>query len=465
MFRRIVAMVLSVSTCALLLTAPIAADDLPHSWQVKRDAGNALTDEACEGDKAAISRVWQEVEEGNPVLLNNVNWLRGNCSPFTSVGVKEAMEFMRQAAESGYPIALKNYGRMMLRGGGNSVPNDPEGGATMMEQAARSGYGTAAVELGSAYVDGFHLPRDLEKAAEMLRIAEREGVASSDLNILRGKMRRVAKQEKEKGNDVPAGLTEERHFAALAVSITDGGYGYAHDYLDPASARERAERECVERGGQDCQIKLMGVGKGCLAYRYAGGSATAAGWAIGTSLSAVQNRAAEECRKRNGSTCSGSAWVCNDRTEAALDVLIELPMPKVEAAETAETEVIGSGCTMTFTQTCEGPSVIAVPPATYDFSGCGTAPRHRLDIYNNGYEAIDYQKYYPNDVYLRVRDMLRDYQSEVKRAVPGCQLKWTMVIFYDESNRQRWLQYRENATSGVHPYGKDGPFTVLDFQP
>ena len=173
MFRRIVTLVLSVSVSTLLLTGSIAADDLPQSWQVKRDAGNALTDKACGGDKASIDRVWQEVEAGNPVILNNMNWLRRNCAPFTSVGVKEAMTFMRQAAKSGYPIALKNYGRIMLRGGGNGVPNDPEGGAAMLERAARGGYGAAAVELSSAYVDGFRLPRDLEKAAEMLRIAER----------------------------------------------------------------------------------------------------------------------------------------------------------------------------------------------------------------------------------------------------------------------------------------------------
>jgi len=442
MFRHIVTLVLSVSVSTQLLSGSIAADELPQSWQVKRDAGNVLTDEACDGDKAAISRVWREVEEGNPVLLNNMNWLRRNCAPFTSVGVKEAMKFMRQAAESGYPIALKNYGWMMLRGGGNGVPNDPEGGAAMLEQAARGGYGTAAVELGSAYADGFRLPRDMEKAAEMLRVAEREGVESSDLSVLRDKVRRVANQEKEKGNDVPTGLTEERHFAALAVSITDGGYGYAHDYPDPARARERAERECVERGGQDCQIKLMGVGKGCLAYHYAGGSATAAGWAMGTSLSAVQNRAAEECRKRNGSTCSGSAWVCNDRTEAALDVLIELPMPKTtETASQDVAKAVLGGCYLTLRQFCSNFTgafdgedvdimVDSYPEGSISIENCGEDTANQVNLSPNGewsggeYASSDISKAALADI----RAAMEHFRSEVLATYPRCESKGTRAF-------------------------------------
>ena len=219
--------------------SPAVADPLPSEWQAKRNAGNHLTDKVCKGSNAATREFWTKVSEGDPVLMNNVNWLRSNCGLSEVIAGEDAWEYMRKSADLGYPIAQKNLGLEMLTSGKYGVGKNPERGAELMEAAARGGYGVAAVELAEFYIDGDVLPRDIAKARELFEIAQRENMKGDQFRIVRAKLNRIAKKEAESGATVTQASASagtgrddaaaEKVFAELKEQFGEGfeaGTGY-----------------------------------------------------------------------------------------------------------------------------------------------------------------------------------------------------------------------------------------------
>lgn len=188
---------------SILLSAEVMlADPLPPEWQVKRDEGNLLTDHACKGSGYADKKFWRKVEEGDAVLMNNVNWLRTNCGRSEIISGEEAWEYMRKSADLGYPIAQKNLGMVMLTTGKYGVGKQPERGAELLESAARGGFGVAALELSELLIDGDVLPRDIGKAKELFEIAQRENMKGDQFRIVRAKLNRIENEEAESGSTV-----------------------------------------------------------------------------------------------------------------------------------------------------------------------------------------------------------------------------------------------------------------------
>jgi hypothetical protein len=70
-------------------------------------------------------------------------------------------------------------------------------------------------------------------------------------------------------------------------------------------------------------------GGGCIAYRYKPGQSVY-GWGVSRQRSPAQNRAADECSKRNANQeCDAHAWACNSTTKAKLVVELEKDMSPV----------------------------------------------------------------------------------------------------------------------------------------
>ncbi|WP_407493379.1 DUF4189 domain-containing protein [Pseudooceanicola sp. MF1-13] len=322
----------------LLAILPIEAvsQPLPEPWQSRRVAANALGDKACAGDQAAIQEVRDLIRQGDPIQMNNTGWFRANCDAFKSMTKEEVGAYQQKAALAGYPIAVSNYGSRLIKGD-DGVAQDQTLGITMMENALDAGYAEAGGFLARHFSDGKYLPRDPDRAQRYLERAEEIGLNPATVQQRReviAEAREVVAQQPASDTAgaaaAPASSSEPAQYAALAVSTSDGGMGFAHDYPTEDGARDRALNECKSRGGADCAVKMVGLGKGCMAHHSAGGSATAYGWAIGPTTAMVETRAAEECRKRNdGAACGNTAWVCNDRTEAPLEVLYAAPMPSL----------------------------------------------------------------------------------------------------------------------------------------
>lgn len=95
---------------------------------------------------------------------------------------------------------------------------------------------------------------------------------------------------------------------ALAIDENQGDqWGWAVDYPDFQSARDRALQEC----GDGCSI-VADFETGCSAYAAdsAEGS-TVWSWSLAVNRSTARDIALSECRKRGGTQCVIRAWGCN----------------------------------------------------------------------------------------------------------------------------------------------------------
>lgn len=95
---------------------------------------------------------------------------------------------------------------------------------------------------------------------------------------------------------------------ALAIDENQGDqWGWAVDYATTSQAEARALKEC----GKNCRI-VKRFSRGCAAYvaDQAPGS-TVYGWGTADTDTAARQRAHRECRDRGGSQCTSRAWGCN----------------------------------------------------------------------------------------------------------------------------------------------------------
>lgn len=407
------------------------SDPLPTEWQSQRDRGNALSDRACAGESAAINQVWRELDAGNPVIMNNMPWFLENCDTFGSVSLAEATRYQKRAAEMGYPIAMMGHGVRLIEDEVDNIPQDPERGIAMLEASIAAGFGDAARYLAEQYAEGEFLPRDVEKSQEYLRQAEAEDVADTKLARVRGKIIQA-----QADLTFEAEEAERRPIAALAVSMVDGAFGFAHDQPSEDAAGERALAECESRDGRDCRLKLLGAGRGCMAYHSAGGSATAHGWAIGPTEVSVQDRAARECRERNdGQSCGNTAWVCNARTGGNQQVILDAPLPVP----------LGSGqCGVMLLQKCDswtGARLNNEYPYPYTMLVTGEVARFSLEdcsrsINESPLELMDdgsdwrdpsVAERLPEPERALSRRMAEEFRAQVMREFPQCVSRGTRV--------------------------------------
>jgi TPR repeat protein len=414
----------SVILLAFAVTFPSQAESLPSFWQKQREAGNALSDKACTGDKPAVNKVWAEIESGNPVMMNNLSWLRANCRDFKQATLGEAAKYQQKAAELGYPIAMTNYANRLIRNLDDGVEQDPARGQVLLQRAIKGGDSRAALALAEYYTDGKYLRRDLAKAREYINKARSMGASAKILaQYEKALTAAIAKEPTTENKVADTSSGSEKKFAALVVSTSDGGYGFSHDYPNQEEAQSRALNECKSRGGKDCDLKMVGYGKGCMAYYFAGGNATAHGWSMGRTQGAVQDKASSECRKRNNNqACTGHAWVCNDRTEAVFNVVLEKPMPT--AASSGECfQFMYAYCKRT---SDSKKNIFAVPGNTFDISDCKSAIdtksvlRVDYEFKKNAWSKYGIPKWYGSARLAAAERELKQFRSRIDRKFPSC---------------------------------------------
>lgn len=183
---------------AAIIVQSIKADPLPEPWQSKREAVNRITDKACSGDESAISEVHRRLADNDPVMMNNTAWLSDNCDSFKTLTALETSAYQMLSALAGYPIAMSNYGQLLITGERDNK-RDASKGLAFMEKAIDAGYGGAAVRLAELYVEGEWLPCDLEKSRAYLFMAKGEDVSPDKVKSLE---ELIAKAEEKKDRTV-----------------------------------------------------------------------------------------------------------------------------------------------------------------------------------------------------------------------------------------------------------------------
>lgn len=417
----------------ILYGVSISDAKMSADWEAKRAQYKEVGKQACDG-LSAFKKLKKQADQGDEMAAYWVYYtMRTNKCKNRSLSPKETHKYRLQTLASGYPIGLRFIGKDYMFGYGVQV--DTQKGLDLLKESLSLGHEMSAGELAYIYGRGRGAPKNPELALKYYEQAIEMGVSSRNLEVVKRHFSSNLKEEatrieqrygKENKDNTIASQNNDldvRRFAALVVSQGDGGFGFSNDYSTEHAAKNRAIDECRTRGGQQCDVVLLGEGKGCMAYYYAGGMATAHGWSMGPTRDAVQERASNECRKRNNNqACTDYAWVCNDRTEQAFNVILEKPMPV--AATPGQ-------CFQYMYAYCErsGDSrknFFAAPRNTFDASDC------KSEIDTNSVIRVDYNfkknawsKYGRTEWYGSARlaaaeKQLKDFRSKIAREYPAC---------------------------------------------
>lgn len=424
---------LLVCVGTILYGTGISEAKMSADWEAKRAQYKEVGMQACDS-LSAFKKLKKQADQGDEMAAYWVYYtMRTNKCTNRSLSPKETHKYRLQTLASGYPIGIRFIGKDYVFGYGVKV--DTQKGLELLKKSLNLGHEMSAGELAYIYGRGRGAPKNLDLSMDYYKQAVEMGVSNSSLEVVKRHFPSNLKEEatrveqryrKQKKDNTLASKNNDgdvKRFAALVVSQGDGGFGFSNDYSTERAAKNRATDECRTRGGQQCDVVLLGEGKGCMAYYYAGGMATAHGWSMGPTRDAVQERASNECRKRNNNqTCPGYAWVCNDRTEQAFNVILEKPMPV--AATPGQ-------CFQFMYAYCErsGDSrknFFAVPRNTFDVSDC------KSEIDTNSVIRVDYNfkknawsKYGRTEWYGSARlaaaeRQLKDFRSRIAREFPAC---------------------------------------------
>jgi len=377
-------------------------------WEEKRANYKDIGKASC-NDAKSFNKLKAQADNGDEMAAYWVYYTMAseNCKLY-SRDFKATHKYRLQTLNSGYPVAYRFVGKDYLYGYGGLRANAQKG-LGLLKKSLELGHEHSAAELAYVYGGGRGTARDPELAMKYYKIAVEAGINEDTLKVVKKYFSNDLKKAATKiERTVAAGISEQstnastnnassasdesEQFAALAVSMGDGGFGFAHDYPNAKSARERALTECRSRGGADCDIKMIGRGKGCMAYHSAGGSATAHGWAIGPTRNASETRAAQECRKRNGKAqCGNTSWVCNDRTKSKLEVVLNKPLPPTTTATSQCLVLANLSCKAFVPGKARNTQITGASGQMYSIENCGEKGREALgwSVTNNNWKFTD----------------------------------------------------------------------------
>ena len=445
------------------------ADPLPSKWGTALKDFLPVWDKACTGDSPALQSMKDGIRQTNHPAIKNLLYvllISKECKVYTGHTAETRALLEEAALVDQFPIAQSNLGGCYIRGD-CGFRQDLKKGEKLLRDAAYGGYGRAAAYLASEYATQKHFPLQVDNlilAKNYLDLAEREGVDSQLINTTRGELAEAEnnpekalqyyksikptpyvtsriKAVEQKVAEKAAEAENIPVFAALAASTGDGGYGFSFDQPSSQEAEARAMAECKSRNaGGNCGTKLVLEGRGCAAYSYAPGGSPF-GWGTSREKDTAVNRAANECRTRNGNRgCSGgTVWACNTRTNDPVKVVYE-----AENDSKAETQVASETCRTELRQICtnwigstfnghlQGSVTVFSFNDSISFPGCSQGEKGRLSFnwYKGKWGSWSGPKKVSPEVLDHVQKMMFAYRDKVIAKYPQCGNKETALVAF-----------------------------------
>lgn len=136
------------------------------------------------GDFAEATRLYQDAalllqrraSEGDPVAMYCMGEIDFQVLP---TNVSRALDWFQKSADAGYPQAQATIGALYLKGLPGILDREPDKGVALLSEAVRAKSLTARFNLGMAYYNGDGVNQDSLKAAQWLKVAEKQNFAEA----------------------------------------------------------------------------------------------------------------------------------------------------------------------------------------------------------------------------------------------------------------------------------------------
>tara|TARA_B100002019_G_scaffold141355_1_gene121758 strand:- start:6254 stop:7399 length:1146 start_codon:yes stop_codon:yes gene_type:complete len=137
-----------------------------------------------QGDFSEATRLYQDAalllqrqaSEGDAVAMYCMGEIDFQVIP---TNVPRALDLFEKSANAGYPQAQATIGALYLKGLPGLLERDPEKGVTLLSKAVRTRSLTARFNLGMAYYNGDGVLQSSVKAAQWLKVAEKQNFAEA----------------------------------------------------------------------------------------------------------------------------------------------------------------------------------------------------------------------------------------------------------------------------------------------
>ena len=178
------------------------------------------------GDFAEATRLYQDAalllqrraSEGDPVAMYCMGEIDFQVLP---TNVSRALDWFQKSADAGYPQAQATIGALYLKGLPGILDREPDKGVALLSEAVRAKSLTARFNLGMAYYNGDGVNQDSLKAAQWLKVAEKQNFAEAQY---------VLGRLLTEGDDkLPKNLNQGRYYLHKAA---DQNHKLAKSYLE-----------------------------------------------------------------------------------------------------------------------------------------------------------------------------------------------------------------------------------------
>lgn len=178
------------------------------------------------GDFAEAARLYQDAalllqrraSEGDPVAMYCMGEIDFQVLP---TNVSRALDWFQKSADAEYPQAQATIGALYLKGLPGILDREPDKGVALLSEAVRAKSLTARFNLGMAYYNGDGVNQDSLKAAQWLKVAEKQNFAEAQY---------VLGRLLTEGDDkLPKNLNQGRYYLRKAA---DQNHKLAKSYLE-----------------------------------------------------------------------------------------------------------------------------------------------------------------------------------------------------------------------------------------
>ena len=122
----------------------------------------------------------RKASDGDPVAMYCMGEIDFQVIP---TNVPRALDWFKKSAEMGYPQAQATVGALYLKGLPGLLEKDEKEGIQLLSKAVLSKSLTARYNLGMAYYNGDGVLKNMEKAIQWLRIAEKQNFSEAQYTL------------------------------------------------------------------------------------------------------------------------------------------------------------------------------------------------------------------------------------------------------------------------------------------